>query len=961
MKIARMSGLLASGCKKQIQMNWETYRRRQLYRTPVAVFTVTMCALAILNLPADRVQRRLWTGQAIESRNLAQVRMIRESSAGVLLPNGWERDHVVGRHAGWPESIAVTSAPVAIQGVSTTHPQAQTAGASPLPMTTTQAKAPQLANIWLAGVRHNLGALSLIVGGALALTLFGQWLTYGLLPFLKQRWGSSHALVVTGLLICFTATTLGCHRIVAQGIISGRDIAQRGVLGYASQFSWLVAAVLPEPVTKPFLKLDSAMVESLRPDLLDWLTEQPTLTRVHLKDCMISRDQWHRLISNPSMNELCFERCHFEPRRPLNEAIQWQATQLRLIDCSGIENIATDLLHANSVQQCTLQGPPAQLQSLLGSLHHGGLTHLQLVLSTGPALQSEELAMAQEPGALHERLELDGFDQLQKLKLSNRLLSSDHPELLVSIRDCRQLNDLELCRSRWWNLELDQLPRLKTVAGDSSVVDRLGAHRHEFPTIRSLSLCQLPTLQELKLDATDLRHLAMEECRHLYRLVLREVSNAPRRGTRTDSVNAAPAVLSERLASLFADQPWLQQIRELNLGYKRLAGVDLAPVLRMEGLRRLDVSDSQIDCGQLITDQTHAGLQQLTFSADTIHSKQLNQILDQFPNLRTVHAYASLVDELVLEDRLELQSLAIGNLLNVKAVKIQNCPKLNSSFRLMEPLRSLVIREAPQLTGLVVDHPIPSNTVLEGLRNLNQVALSGTEINDTHVKELARCHQLEILKLAAPNVSREGLRSLSRLVNLKRLDLSGMAIDDEMVRGYLPVANLFELDLAGTDVTAASLPVLSQASNLQKLSLANTKVHAAELQMLCGLRFLYRLDVSGLKLQPYSLARLLHQVKLDQLVLSGDQLSEELVMLLMGRTGKQVMALSIANDESCLHDPESLVKLHRLAEAHPHLIIETSKGPLSSGKLADGESATEAQLVHGGNDNDVSSATASIH
>ncbi len=91
-------------------MNWNVFSDRKLYRVPMTVLAILVSGFVLLNLPYDCVQRRVWTGQVIESKAYQQLDVIRKNIAVPISNEGWEKDQLVGRFAGWPEAIRLPSA-----------------------------------------------------------------------------------------------------------------------------------------------------------------------------------------------------------------------------------------------------------------------------------------------------------------------------------------------------------------------------------------------------------------------------------------------------------------------------------------------------------------------------------------------------------------------------------------------------------------------------------------------------------------------------------------------------------------------------------------------------------------------------------------------------------------------------------------------------------------------------------
>jgi Leucine-rich repeat (LRR) protein len=145
---------------------------------------------------------------------------------------------------------------------------------------------------------------------------------------------------------------------------------------------------------------------------------------------------------------------------------------------------------------------------------------------------------------------------------------------------------------------------------------------------------------------------------------------------------------------------------------------------------------------------------------------------------------------------------------------------------------------------------------LEGLTNLEELDLSGTNVTDAglqHIKGLRSLKQVICGKDYVGAGSRScdatdaGLACLKDLTQLRRLDLVAMKITDAGLEHLKGLTQLQELNLSSTQITDAGLADLKTLTQLQKLDLSCTQATDAGLVYLEGLTQLQELNLWGTK------------------------------------------------------------------------------------------------------------------
>ena len=122
------------------------------------------------------------------------------------------------------------------------------------------------------------------------------------------------------------------------------------------------------------------------------------------------------------------------------------------------------------------------------------------------------------------------------------------------------------------------------------------------------------------------------------------------------------------------------------------------------------------------------------------------------------------------------------------------------------------------------------------------VDLSGTQVTDAGMQELAPLKGLKKLVLGSAKVTDAGLKKLAALKGLQTLDLTGTKVTDEGLKELAPLKGLEELVLNNTQVTGAGLRELAPLTGLHTLFLTYCEgVTDAGLKDLAGLKGLKEL------------------------------------------------------------------------------------------------------------------------
>ncbi len=287
------------------------------------------------------------------------------------------------------------------------------------------------------------------------------------------------------------------------------------------------------------------------------------------------------------------------------------------------------------------------------------------------------------------------------------------------------MNRIAVERSQFWDLILEDLPKLVQIVSHS---DRLGAFHQGggfLACIRSLSMSNLPSIHKLAILSSNIERLQIHGCPALQELVLRgepEHSRcAPDADVNDHSLNAKRSTsLARHYSDILSGQAWTEQLLSIDLSYNLLGSIDVRHLTQLNELKKLVLDFTGVQVSQLTCDSPNKDLQHLSLCRDELSLAELHSLLDCFPNLVSTRFHPAQLNELVVENRPELQTLGLGTELAAETVKIVNCPKLTEILRFTQPLKRLHVEDVPQLKSLKVDYPVPQDTVLKGLRSLEQ-------------------------------------------------------------------------------------------------------------------------------------------------------------------------------------------------------------------------------------------------
>ncbi|MGA2063201.1 MAG: hypothetical protein ABSG67_22245 [Thermoguttaceae bacterium] len=130
---------------------------------------------------------------------------------------------------------------------------------------------------------------------------------------------------------------------------------------------------------------------------------------------------------------------------------------------------------------------------------------------------------------------------------------------------------------------------------------------------------------------------------------------------------------------------------------------------------------------------------------------------------------------------------------------------------------SIISPENNDINGAVLEH-------LQGMPQLKQLAINGSNITDAKLKKLKGLTQLQSLDIWSSQITDNGLEHLEGLIQLQRLYIWNSQITDAGLEYLKWLTNLQELDISNSHVTNAGLEHLKVLTKLKTLDLRKTKV-----------------------------------------------------------------------------------------------------------------------------------------
>jgi hypothetical protein len=241
-------------------------------------------------------------------------------------------------------------------------------------------------------------------------------------------------------------------------------------------------------------------------------------------------------------------------------------------------------------------------------------------------------------------------------------------------------------------------------------------------------------------------------------------------------------------------------------------------------------------------------LEELSLLGIFVDDRTIESLLRSLPKLRTLVCEPVGVKNVQIKNKSEIESLFIRpnrklkesilmgwedysgpsiayelqlNIIGLESLSIANATKLQDNFISKVPTAHVHIVGAPALKGLSFQHPLPSDAVIQGLRDLVFFAAGGPTCNDAIVNEVLNCKSLKSLTLAFTDLKSATLQRIANLTELESLTMTGSKIDNEFLVSLSKLQKLRKLRLKETSLDKADLTAFSNLKLLEVLELGD--------------------------------------------------------------------------------------------------------------------------------------------
>jgi len=186
-----------------------------------------------------------------------------------------------------------------------------------------------------------------------------------------------------------------------------------------------------------------------------------------------------------------------------------------------------------------------------------------------------------------------------------------------------------------------------------------------------------------------------------------------------------------------------------------------------------------------------------------------------------------------------------------------------------------VAARVEQLGGSVAWGGLVEGRGKKGRSYIGAVDLSGTQVSDDDLAEIASLPELTHLNLNDAQIGSEGLAHLAKMSQIKQLELSGTLTTDDDLRQLAELSTLEVLKLEHCQITDEGLRHIAGSTSLWMLHIDGASVTKNGLLHLIGLRNLRTLSIRGTQVSDEGLQLLHGMNQLEMLFVDGTAVSEQ--------------------------------------------------------------------------------------
>ena len=480
-----------------------------------------------------------------------------------------------------------------------------------------------------------------------------------------------------------------------------------------------------------------------------------------------------------------------------------------------------------------------------------------------------------EPGRT-DRLVIEDWPRLNELVVDdgNRQINAAPLELRLSrLPVLRRLRLHRVQKIAFFGEDLPQLTHFGDLADIGQTRDRWDFDE-SLPSslwLSRLDLCRAPSLSDLRCFTRDLDSITLRDCRRLKRIEL-SADTIRRDGT-----------IELKPASRKQCQAWIDGLGagvgppSVTLSGLSLDGVDLTPLGNNPGIRELNILRSSLRFDQIRGFVGSSNLQHLDLGRCPITAEELTWLLHTCPSLERISADLSALSFLDVVNNDRLVTLVGTPILGAQRVRLVDLPKLREALHFKTAPNEFLIRNTPQLQGLIIEEPWPAGAVIQDLPELRWLVVGGPLVGDEVLQSVLPCDQLNRLTIAYGSVSRNMLAEIGRFERLVTLELPGADIDHSVIDAWQPLTHLQHVCLDDTPVTEEMINWLASIETLRSLSINRVSLDAAAANRLKSLHQLCELRLRDSVVDIQGVCGLLYVGLLNSIDLSGHRVDDQLI------------------------------------------------------------------------------------
>jgi hypothetical protein len=680
-------------------------------------------------------------------------------------------------------------------------------------------------------------------------------------------------------------------KILAQEIRSEGGFAIRTVM-----LPRLLTHVLPYVGNEPFLRLSFVQLKNPTDELVSRVVERPYLSSLGLSGGNYSFRNLNRLSTNPLLREVAIVQ-----RQVDSEAISFIQSLpfIRILNLKQTNITAKDL---KAIGQ-----PQLEELNLIQ-------TNLRLSELGTPAFSQtlRVLRLPLPPNGTGGSLLLEGWPNLVKLSCDDNEKPINSEPVSIVLRNLPSLKTIELDALQLFDIDVETVPNLRDIVPAFYRWQERTTSSQIVPSSiwpRRLRLKDVPKLTEfsffpMNTESIEIANSQMEVRLNAYNnsaFRIGEPGNSftNRVGdTERGFLNASDIPLRTR-------QKWIDDlsncaIASLDLELVPLHDVKLNKLKENKSIRNLMLGKSGIVQSQLAAMEEMHQLEELSLLGIFVDDRTIESLLRSLPKLRRLVCEPVGVKNVQIKNKSEIESLFIRpnrqmresvevysgpniaydlplNIMRLESLSIANATKLQDNFISKVPTAQVHIEGAPALKGLSFQHPLPSDAVIQDVRDLVFFAAGGPTCNDAIVNEVLNCRSLKSLTLAFTDLKSATLQRIANLTELESLTMTGSKIDNEFLASLSKLQKLRKLRLNETSLDKADLSALANLKLLELLDLGDWNLKPGAIETIAANHpRLKELSIVQAPLSSNCLRKIASLQELDTLELSHCNIDDEM-------------------------------------------------------------------------------------